>query len=104
MAQTPRTSRSVVPEPAWRTLQSLDPEVEAEIVTLATLLALAEQRFQLLFEDVLPRFAQTPNDLTGEADVLADAHHALTLLQESLHASSRRMLDVLDRVSRELGE
>ena len=35
---------------------------------------------------------------------LADAHHALTLLQESLHATSRRMLDVLDRVSRELGE
>jgi len=87
-----------------RTLRGLDPQVEDQIVTLATCLALAEQRFQLLFEDVLPRFAQTPDDLTGEADVLADAHHALTLLQESLHATSRRMLDVLDRVSRELGE
>jgi hypothetical protein len=95
---------SAVPEPAWRTLRSLDPQMEAEVVTLATCLALAEQRFQLLFEDVLPRFAQTPDDLSGEADVLADAHHALTLLQESLHATSRRMLDVLDRVSRELGE
>jgi hypothetical protein len=95
---------SAVPEPAWRALRSLDPQVEDQIVTLATCLALAEQRFQLLFEDVLPRFAQTPDDLTGEADVLADAHHALTLLQESLHATSRRMLDVLDRVSRELGE
>jgi hypothetical protein len=53
---------------------------------------------------VLPRFGETPDDLSTEADVLADAHHSLTLLQESLHASSRRMLDVLDRVSRELGE
>jgi hypothetical protein len=95
---------SVVPEPAWRALRGLDPELESQVVTLATCLALAEQRFQLLFEDVLPRFAQTPEDLSGEADVLADAHHALTLLQESLHATSRRMLDVLDRVSRELGE
>jgi hypothetical protein len=95
---------SAVPEPAWRALRGLDPQVEDQIVTLATCLALAEQRFQLLFEDVLPRFAETPDDLTGEADVLADAHHALTLLQESLHATSRRMLDVLDRVSRELGE
>jgi len=96
----------MVPEPAWRTLRTLDPEAEAqaELATLATLLALAEQRFQLLFEEVLPRFAETPDDLSGEADVLADAHHALSLLQESLHASSRRMLDVLDRVSRELGE
>ena len=104
MSERPRTMNSMVPEPAWRTLRTLDPEVEEQVVTLATCLALAEQRFQLLFEDVLPRFAQTPEDLTGEADVLADAHHALTLLQESLHATSRRMLDVLDRVSRELGE
>jgi hypothetical protein len=96
---------STVPEPAWRVLRTLDPEVEANIVSLATCLALAEQRFQILFSDVLPRFGGAgPDDLSGEADVLADAHHALTLLQESLHASSRRMLDVLDRVSRELGE
>jgi hypothetical protein len=104
MAGASSTGGSAVPEPAWRALRSLDPEVEAQVVTLATCLALAEQRFQMLFEDVLPRFAGTPNDLSGEADVLADAHHALTLLQESLHATSRRMLDVLDRVSRELGE
>jgi hypothetical protein len=95
---------SMVPEPAWRALRTLDPEVEEQVVTLATCLAMAEQRFQMLFEDVLPRFGNTTDDLTTEADVLADAHHALTLLQESLHATSRRMLDVLDRVSRELGE
>jgi hypothetical protein len=95
---------SAVPESAWRALRTLDPEVETQMVTLATCLALTEQRFQLLYGDVLPRFAETPEDLSGEADVLADAHHALTLLQESLHAASRRMLDVLDRVSRELGE
>src|SRR2546427_44548 len=104
MAGASSPGSSAVPEPAWQALRTLDPQVEDQIVTLATCLALAEQRFQLLFEDVLPRFAQTPDDLTGEADVLADAHHALTLLQESLHATSRRMLDVLDRVSRELGE
>jgi hypothetical protein len=97
-------SGSMVPEAAWRALRSLDPEIEEQVVTLATCLAMAEQRFQMLFEDVLPRFAQAPADLSNEADVLADAHHALTLLQESLHATSRRMLDVLDRVSRELGE
>jgi hypothetical protein len=95
---------SMVPEPAWRALRTLDPEIEAQVVTLATCLALAEQRFQLLFEDVLPRFGDSSDDLSLAADTLADAHHALTLLQESLHASSRRMLDVLDRVSRELGE
>ena len=94
----------MVPEPAWRALRGLDPDVQEHVVSLATCLALAEQRFQMLFEDVLPRFAQTPDDLSGEADILADAHHALTLLQESLHATPRRMLDVLDRVSRELGE
>lgn len=104
MAQRPRTTGSMVPEPAWRALRTLDPDIEDQVVTLATCLALAEQRFQLLFEDVLPRFEQTTDDLSGAADALADAHHALTLLQESLHASSRRMLDVLDRVSRELGE
>lgn len=95
---------STIPEPAWRALRTLDPEVEASVVSLATCLALAEERFRILFADVLPRFGSAPDDLSGEADVLADAHHALTLLQESLHASSRRMLDVLDRVSRELGE
>src|SRR2546423_4658564 len=104
MAGASSPGSSAVPEPAWRALRSLDPQIEEQIVTLATCLALAEQRFQLLFEDVFSRFAQTPDDLTGKADVLADAHHALTLLQESLHATSRRMLDVLDRVSRELGE
>ena len=104
MSERPRTMNSMVPEPAWRTLRTLDPEVEEQVVTLATCLALAEQRFQMLFEDVLPRFGGSSDDLTNEADVLADAHHALTLLQESLHATSRRMLDVLDRVSRELGE
>ena len=102
MASSP--GNSAVPEPAWHALRRLDPQVEEQILTLATCLALAEQRFQMLFEGVLPRFAETPDDLTGEADVLADAHHALTLLQESLHATSRRLLDVLDRVSRELGE
>ena len=97
--------RSSVPEPAWQALRTLDPQVEASVVSLATCLALAEQRFQLLFSEVLPRFGGAGlDDLSGEADVLADAHHALTLLQESLHVSSRRMLDVLDRVSRELGE
>lgn len=96
---------SAVPEPAWRALRTLDPELQNEVVTLATCLALAEQRFQMLYAEVLPRFGETtPEDLSGEADVLADAHHALTLLQESLHVTSRRMLDVLDRVSRELGE
>jgi hypothetical protein len=104
MAGASSPGSSSVPEPAWRALRSLDPQVEDQIVTLATCLAMAEQRFQLLFEEVLPRFADTPDDLTGEADALADAHHALTLLQESLHETSRRMLDVLDRVSRELGE
>ena len=100
-----RRQSSAVPEPAWRRLQTLDPEVEAEVITLAACLALAEQRFQMLYADVLARFGETPSDdLSGEADVLADAHHALTLLQESLHLTSRRMLDVLDRVSRELGE
>ena len=66
---------SAVPEPAWRALRSLDPQLEDQILTLATCLALAEQRFQMLFEEVLPRFAETPDDLTGKADVLADAHH-----------------------------
>ncbi len=102
---SPPPPGSKVPEPAWRALRRLDPEeVEERVLTLAACLALAEQRFQLLFEDVLPRFGETPDDLSNEADVLADAHHSLTLLQESLHATSRRMLDVLDRVSRELGE
>lgn len=104
MAERPRTAASLVPEPAWRALRTLDPQVETEVVTLAACLALVEQRFQLLYEDVLPRFEQTAEDLSSAADALADAHHALTLLQESLHVSSRRMLDVLDRVSRELGE
>lgn len=94
---------SSLPEPAWRALRHLDPEVE-QMLSLASCLALAEQRFQMLFAQVLPRFAEAPENLGAEADVLADAHHALTLLQDSLHASSRRMLDVLDRVSRELGE
>ena len=104
MADASRAGSSMIPEPAWQALRTLDPDVEQQVVTLAACLALAEQRFQMLFEDVLPRFAETPEDLSGEADVLADAHHSLTLLQESLHATSRRMLDVLDRVSRELGE
>src|SRR5438067_12841267 len=104
MAGTSTSGCSAVPEPAWRALRSLDPEIEEQVMTLATCLAMAEQRFQMVFEDLLPRFAQTPDDSTGKADVLADAHRALTLLQESLHVTSRRMLDVLDRVSRELGE
>ncbi len=95
---------SAIPETAWRALRHLDPEVE-QMLSLASCLALAERRFQMLVAQVLPRFAEAPqDDLGAEADVLADAHHALTLLQDSLHASSRRMLDVLDRVSRELGE
>ncbi len=95
---------SSLPEGAWRALRQLDPQVE-EIADLATCLAHAELRFRMLFSDILPRFGEADaSDLGTEADVLADAHHALTLLQESLHATSRRMLDVLDRVSRELGE
>ena len=100
-----KRSESNVPEAAWQALRSLDPEVEATVATLAACLLAAEQRFSVLFSEVLPRFSGAgPDDLSGEADVLADAHHALTLLQDSLHASSRRMLDVLDRVSRQLGE
>ena len=98
------TIPSSVPEPAWRALRQLDPQVE-EMADLATCLALAELRFRMLFGDILPRFGETDStDLGTEADVLADAQHALTLLQESLQVTSRRMLDVLDRVSRELGE
>lgn len=99
------TQPTSVPEPVWRALRQLDQPVETEIADLATCLALAEHQFRLLFTEILPRFGETDSsDLGTEADVLADAHHALALLQESLHASSRRMLDVLDRVSRELGE
>jgi hypothetical protein len=97
---------SALPESAWRVLTRLDPETEDAVVTLSACLAITEQRFQALFQEVLPRFAERDagDDLGAEADVLADAHHSLTLLQDSLHAASRRMLDVLDRVSRELGE
>jgi hypothetical protein len=96
---------SVLPEAAWRTLTRLDPETEDAIMTLSACLAITEQRFHALFQEVLPRFAEPGTaDLGAEADVLADAHHSLTLLQDSMHAASRRMLDVLDRVSRELGE
>lgn len=95
----------MLPEPAWQVLTRLDPETEGAAATLSACLAITEQRFQALFHQVLPKFAEPVlNDLGAEADVLADAHHALTLLQDSLHATSRRMLDVLDRVSRELGE
>lgn len=95
---------SVVSQSVWQALRQLDPDGE-EMLNLATCLAMAEQRFQMLYAQVLPRFGEAPeNDIGAEADVLADAHHALTLLQDSLHATSRRMLDVLDRVSRELGE
>jgi hypothetical protein len=97
-------SRSVIPAAAWRTLQELDPVAEETVVTLAGCLAASEQRFAALFEQVLPRFSDSQDDLGAEADVLADAHHALTLLQDSLHVTSQRMLDVLDRISRELGE
>src|SRR5205807_8231558 len=89
----------------WRVLIRLDPETEEAVANLSACLAVSEQRFQALFQEVLPRFAERDDaDLGAEADVLADAHHSLTLLQDSLHAASRRMLDVLDRVSRELGE
>lgn len=92
--------------PAWQALQSLDPSGDAETtLTLAACLALAEQRFLALYRQVLRRFGEpAAHDLGAEADILADAHHTLSLLQDSLHATSRRMLDVLDRVSRELGE
>lgn len=96
--------RSALPEAAWRTLQDLDPAAEETMVTLAACLAAAEQRFAALYQEVLPRFGDSAQDLNAEADVLADAHHALTLLQDSLHVTSQRMLDVLDRISRELGE
>lgn len=92
--------------PAWQALQSLDPRHDAETtLTLAACLALAEQRFLVLYRQVLSRLGESSGqELGAEADILADAHHTLTMLQESLHATSRRMLDVLDRVSRELGE
>ena len=92
--------------PAWQALQSLDPTAEDEAaLTLAACLALAEHRFLLLYRQVLTRFGEPDGrELGAEADILADAHHTLSLLQDSLHATSRRMLDVLDRVSRELGE
>lgn len=92
--------------PAWQALQSLDPTADDEAaLTLAACLALAEQRFLLLYRQVLTRLgAPDGHELGAEADILADAHHTLSLLQDSLHATSRRMLDVLDRVSRELGE
>lgn len=96
---------SALPEAAWRALTRLDPETEDAVLTLSACLAITEQRFQALYQEVLPRFAAPDEaDLGAEADVLADAHHSLALLQDSLHAASRRMLDVLDRVSRELGE
>lgn len=93
--------------PVWQALQSLDPRAEEEeaTVTLAACLALAEQRFLILYRQVLARLGESSaQELGAEADILADAHHTLTLLQDSLHVTSRRMLDVLDRVSRELGE
>lgn len=96
--------RSALGEPAWRRLRQLDSGGDEPVLSLAACLAAAEQRFVTLFGQVLPRFAESESDLTAEADVLADAHHALTLLQDSLHVSSQRMLDVLDRISRELGE
>jgi hypothetical protein len=99
------TVGSLVPESAWRRLNQIDPSEAEQIVTLAAWLALAEQRFRLLYGEILARFSEMEErDLSNEADVLADAHHALTLLQESLASTSRRMLDVMDRVSRELGE
>ncbi len=99
------TSQSALPPAAWKALHLLDPDSEQEVATLAACLALAEQRFRQLFTQVLRRFGELDaQDLSGGADALADAHHALTLLQDSLHATSKRLLDVLDRVSRELGE
>ncbi len=96
---------STLPEGVWQTLRRLDPEAEEQVATLAACLALAEQRFQQLFRQVLMRFGDADKeDLGVEADLLADAHHVLTLLQDNLQLTSRRMLDVLDRVSRELGE
>lgn len=98
--------RSILSAPAWQALRSLDPTAEDEAsLTLAACLALAEQRFLALYRQVLTRFEEpAANELGAEADILADAHHTLSLLQDSLHVTSRRMLDVLDRVSRELGE
>src|SRR5918912_2153946 len=99
------TVGSLVPESAWRVLKEIDPSEAEQMITLAGWLAVAEQRFRLLYGEILGRFSEMEErDLSNEADVLADAHHALTLLQESLASTSRRMLDVIDRVSRELGE
>ena len=96
---------SLIPEGAWRVLNQIDPTEAEQMVTLAGWLAVAEQRFRLLYGEILARLSEMEErDLSNEADVLADAHHALTLLQDSLTSTSRRMLDVMDRVSRELGE
>ncbi len=97
---------SILSAPAWQALQSLDPSTDDEVnMTLAAHLALTEQRFLVLYQQVLIRLGEPASqELGAEADILADAHHTLSMLEDSLHATSRRMLDVLDRVSRELGE
>lgn len=98
--------RSNLSAPAWQALQSLDPSSDDDVtMTLATCLALTEQRFLALYQQVLIRLEEPASqELGAEADILADAHHTLSMLEDSLHATSRRMLDVLDRMSRELGE
>jgi len=102
---TPESRQSTLPPAVWQALQALDPAQEETAPTLAVCLALVEQRFQHLFAQLLQQMGEVgARDLNAEADALADAHHALSLLQDSLQATSRRMLEVLDRVSRELGE
>lgn len=98
--------RSNLSAPAWQVLERLDPTSDDEAnLTLAAHLALTEQRFMLLYQQVLVRLGEPASqELVAEADILADAHHTLSMLEDSLHATSRRMLDVLDRMSRELGE
>jgi hypothetical protein len=99
-------SHSNLSAPAWQVLERLDPTSGDEAnLSLAAHLALTEQRFMVLYQQVLVRLGEPASqELVAEADILADAHHTLSMLEDSLHATSRRMLDVLDRMSRELGE
>src|SRR5256712_12618441 len=91
--------------PAWQALQSLDPTAEDEAaLTLAACLALAEQRFLLLYRQGLTRFGEPDGrELGAEADILGDAHPPLRLPADSLPVTSPPMLGALERVRRAVG-